>query len=50
MTLRRRNLFGLFGAAIAAPLLPLPTFGVTYAKSAMHVAITHAQARVSLKN
>ncbi|MCO4848257.1 MAG: hypothetical protein KC448_09835 [Yoonia sp.] len=49
--MKRRNFMGLFGAAIAAPLMPLPALGnaagEVYAKSAMHGAILHAQARVS---
>lgn len=49
--MKRRNFFGLFGAAIAAPLMPLPAMGkaagTAYSQSAMHGAIMHAQARVS---
>jgi hypothetical protein len=49
--MKRRNFLGLFGAAIAAPLMPLPAAGkaagAAYSQSAMHGAIMHAQARVS---
>ncbi len=49
--MKRRNFLGLIGAAVAAPLMPLPTMGkaagAAYSSSAMHAAIMHAQARVS---
>ena len=54
MTVRRWNFLGLFGAANAAQLLSLPTFGkaagMARSKSAMHGATMHAQASVSHKN
>lgn len=49
--MKRRNFLGLIGAAVAAPLMPLPQMGqaagAAYSRSAMHWAIMHAQARVS---
>lgn len=49
--MKRRGFLGLFGAAIAAPMMPLPALGnvagAAYSKSAMHGAIMHAQSRVS---
>jgi len=49
--MKRRNFLGLFGAALAAPMMPLPALGnaagAAYSKSAMHGAIMHAQSRVS---
>lgn len=51
--MKRRKFLGLFGAAVTAPLAPLPalggaaTMGAVYSKSALHAAIFHAQSRVS---
>jgi len=49
--MKRRNFLGLIGAAVAAPLMPVPNMGqaagAVYSRSAMHGAILHAQARVS---
>jgi len=46
--MKRRNFLGLFGGAIAAPLIPLPAMAQAgYSKAAMHGAIMHAQTRAS---
>lgn len=48
--MKRRKFLGLFGAAVAAPLAPMPTMAsssAVYSKSALHAAIIHAQSRVS---
>jgi len=50
--MKRRKFLGMFGAAIAAPLAPMPamgaaTSGAVYSKSVFHAAIIHAQSRVS---
>jgi len=48
--MRRRKFLGLFGGAIAAPMMPLPAMAATkatYSKAALHGAIMHAQARGS---
>lgn len=44
--MKRRNFLGLFGGAIAAPLMPLPALATAqagYSQAAMHGAILHAQ-------
>jgi hypothetical protein len=43
MTLRRRNFLGLFGAAIAAPLIPVAAPAAGFSQSAYGLAIVHAQ-------
>lgn len=48
--MKRRKFLGLFGSAIAAPLMPLPAVAAskaTYSKAALHGAIMHAQTRGS---
>lgn len=43
MTLRRRNFLGLFGAVIAAPLIPVAAPAAGFSQSAYGLAIAHAQ-------
>ena len=48
--MKRRKFLGMFGAAIAAPMAPLPTMAsssAVYSRSALHAAIIHARTRVS---
>lgn len=48
--MKRRKFLGLFGGAIAAPLMPIPAVAATkatYSKAALHGAIMHAQTRGS---
>jgi len=47
--MKRRNFLGLFGGAIAAPLIPAPAIAAapTYSKAALRGAIMHAKTRGS---
>ncbi|MCO4848258.1 MAG: hypothetical protein KC448_09840 [Yoonia sp.] len=43
MTLRRRNFLGLFGAAIAAPMIPVAAPAAGFSRTTYELAIAHAQ-------
>lgn len=48
--MKRRKFLGMFGGAVAAPLLPMPAIAATatkaaYSPAALHAAIYHAQSR-----
>jgi hypothetical protein len=49
--MERRSFLRMIGAAVAAPLMPLPTLGTAavapYSSASLHAAIIHAQTRVS---
>ncbi|MEN8894817.1 MAG: hypothetical protein ABF248_01845 [Yoonia sp.] len=49
--MKRSGFLGMIGAAVTAPLMPMPVMGkaagAAYSKSAMHAAIMHAQSRFS---